>query len=212
MYSYVLFDFDGTVFDTVEGISKSVQYALNKQGIEAPLEALRCFAGPPLGWSFMDKFGFDEQQATKAVADYRERYIPIGLYECSVFPGLRELLTKLHESGVKLGIATLKPLHMAKTLLEKEDMLRLFDVCCGADPNLMHETKALILSRALKELGADKLSSIYVGDTRFDVEGAHECGLKCIGVSYGYAAEGELSKAGADFLAADAAELEALLI
>lgn len=211
LYKYVLFDFDGTVFDTVEGITKSVRYALNKRNLDAPLESLRCFAGPPLGRTFMEKYGFDEEEAKKAVADYRERYIPIGLYECAVFPGIKEMLAHLRMAGVKLGIATLKPLHMARTLLEKEDMLRLFDVSCGADPNKMHETKAEILSRAMTELGADAENTIYVGDTKFDVQGAHECGVKCIGVKYGYAAEGELKEAGADFLVESVEELYHLL-
>lgn len=211
MYKYILFDFDGTVFDTVEGITKSVRYALNKRNIDAPLESLRCFAGPPLGLTLMEKFGFDEEEAARAVADYRERYLPIGLYECSVFAGIKELLAELRAEGVKLGIATLKPLHMARTLLEKEDMLQLFDVSCGADPNNMHQTKAQILSSAMEELGADAESTIYVGDTRFDVHGAHECGVKCIGVKYGYAADGELAEAGADYLAETVEELRNLL-
>ncbi len=211
MYRFILFDFDGTVFDTVEGITKSVRYALNKRELDAPLESLRCFAGPPLGLTFMEKFGFDEEEAKKAVADYRERYIPVGLYECAVFPGIREMLIELKAAGAKLGIATLKPLHMARTLLEKEDMLSLFDVSCGADPNKMHETKAEILSRAMQELGADADSTIYVGDTKFDVHGAHECSVNCIGVKYGYAADGELKEAGADYLVETVDELKALL-
>ncbi len=211
MYKFVLFDFDGTVFDTVEGISKSVRYALNKRNLDAPLEALRCFAGPPLGLTFMEKYGFDEDEAKRAVADYRERYVPIGLYECSVFPGMRELLISLREQGVRLGIATLKPLYMARTLLEKENMLQLFDVSCGADPDKMHETKAEILSRAMAELGADAENTVYVGDTKFDVRGAHECGVKCIGADYGYAADGELTEAGADWLVSSVEELSRLL-
>jgi len=211
MYKFVLFDFDGTVFDTVEGITKSVRYALNKRDLDAPLESLRCFAGPPLGLTFMEKFGFTEEEAKKAVADYRERYIPIGLYECGVFAGMRELLEELRAMGVKLGIATLKPLHMARTLLEKEDMLRLFDVSCGADPDKMHQTKAEILSSAMSELGADAESTVYVGDTKFDVQGAHECGVKCIGVGYGYAADGELKSAGADFIVDTVEQLAELL-
>lgn len=211
MYKFVLFDFDGTVFDTVEGITKSVRYALNKRGMDAELESLRCFAGPPLGQTFMEKFGYTEEEARQAVKDYRERYIPIGLYECSPFEGMKELLERLRQEGVKLGIATLKPLYMARTLLEKEDMLRLFHVSCGADPDKMHETKAEILSRAMAELGADADSTVYVGDTKFDVHGAHECGVKCIGVRYGYAAEGELAAAGADFMCGTVAELGSLL-
>ena len=80
MYKYILFDFDGTVFDTVEGITKSVQYALAKRGIEAELDSLRCFAGPPLVDMFMEKFDLTQEEAEAATEDFRERYQPIGLY------------------------------------------------------------------------------------------------------------------------------------
>ena len=117
MYDIILFDFDGTVYDTVEGITKSVQYALKKQGIDAELEDLRCFAGPPLVDMFMEKFGFSEDTARQAVVDFRERYKPVGIYESRVFPGIPELLKKLRAEGKILGIATSKPQHMAEELL-----------------------------------------------------------------------------------------------
>ena len=91
----VLFDFDGTVFDTVEGITKSVRYAINLRGMDAELDSLRCFAGPPLVDMFMEHFGFTQAEAEQATADFRVRYEPTGLHECCVFPGVAELLTAL---------------------------------------------------------------------------------------------------------------------
>ena len=99
MYQYLLFDFDGTVFDTLEGITKSVRYALNKRGIDAELESLRCFAGPPLADKFMEVYGFTFEEAEQAVRDYRERYRPVGLTECRVFPGIKEHLTAMRSAG-----------------------------------------------------------------------------------------------------------------
>ena len=95
MIRCILFDFDGTVFDTVEGITKSVQYAVQKRGLHPPLQELRCFAGPPLVDMFMEHFGFDRTEAEQAVTDFRERYNPIGLYECRLFPGIKEALQEL---------------------------------------------------------------------------------------------------------------------
>ena len=115
MYKYILFDFDGTVFDTVEGITKSVQYALAKRGIEAELDSLRCFAGPPLVDMFMEKFDLSQEEAEDATDDFRERYQPIGLYECRVFPGIKELLRSLIDAGLHVGIATSKPQHLAES-------------------------------------------------------------------------------------------------
>ena len=121
MYKNILFDFDGTVFDTVEGITKSAQYALKKQGIEASLEELRCFAGPPLVDKFMEVYGFDRETAEQATRDFKERYVPIGVHECRVFPGIKQLLQALRDRGFKIGIATSKPQVLAEQLLAQED-------------------------------------------------------------------------------------------
>lgn len=123
MYKYVLFDFDGTVYDTVEGITKSVQYALAKHGIASELNELRCFAGPPLVDKFMEVYSVSEDMAHQLVADYRERYRPIGLLECRLFDGMKELITKLRERGIKTAITTMKPQEMAEMLLEREGMI-----------------------------------------------------------------------------------------
>ena len=102
----VLFDFDGTIFDTVEGITKSIQYALRKHGREEPLERLRCFAGPPLVDKFMEVYGVDQAEAEALVTDFRERYVPVGVYESRPFPGIRSLLEGLAAAGLRLGVAT----------------------------------------------------------------------------------------------------------
>ena len=106
MASFILFDFDGTVYDTVEGITRSVQYALRKRGLDAELAELRCFAGPPLADMFMERFGFDREDAEQATRDFRERYLPIGVYESRPFPEIRGLVERLHAAGKRLGIET----------------------------------------------------------------------------------------------------------
>lgn len=211
MYRFVLFDFDGTVYDTVEGITKSVQYALKKHGIEAELNELRCFAGPPLVEKFMEVYSVSEAQAKQLVADFRERYKPIGLFECQVFPGIKELLEKLRARGVKTGITTMKPQEHAETLLGREGMLELFDVIYGSSL-AQTETKQQLVLRAMDTLGADKADTVLVGDTKYDILGAHAVGVEAIGVRYGYAGENELEAAGADCIVEDMAELEKLLL
>lgn len=200
MFRYILFDFDGTVFDTVVGITRSVQYAAARFGFDVPAESLRCFAGPPLADMFTEHFGMSPEDAEQAVIYFRERYLPVGLYECSVFPGIKDLLSDLRDAGYKTGIATSKPQELAEKLLSDENMLGLFDVICGSSPAHNNDTKASVLSRALSLLGADAAETVLIGDTKYDVYGAGECGVACIGVEYGYAAEGELEKAGADII------------
>ena len=212
MYQNILFDFDGTVFDTVEGITRSVKYAANKIGLDAPLEELRRFAGPPLTDMFMEHFGISQEAAEQAVTDFRERYLPIGLYESRAFPGMKELLTELRAAGKRLGLATSKPQELAEELLSREGMLELFDVISGSGGEGSGGTKQRVLARAMELLGAGGDDSVLVGDTKYDVEGARLCSVPCIGVAYGYAAEGELAAAGAVAIAEDMEQLRAMLL
>jgi phosphoglycolate phosphatase len=212
MYTCVFFDFDGTLYDTVEGITKSVRYALAKQGIEARLEDLRCFAGPPLEDMFMEKFGFDLARAKQAVLDFRERYVPIGLYESRAFPGMRAFLTSLRGAGIKLAVTTSKPERLARELLRREGLEDCFDLICGAGDGGEGNAKWQVLTRAMDALGAEPDRAVLVGDTKYDVEGAKRCALPCIGVRYGYAAPGELEAAGAWRMAEDLDSLREILL
>ena len=212
MYTKLFFDFDGTLYDTVDGITRSVQYALRKRGLDAPLSELRCFAGPPLDEMFMEKFGLSRPDAEQAVRDFRERYVPIGLYESGAFPGLRELLRELRDAGMRLAVSTSKPQVLAEELLRREGLLELFDVVCGAAEEGEGNAKWQVLQRAMGLLDASPEESVLIGDTKYDVAGARRCGIPCIGVGYGYAAEGELERAGADFIVPDLAALRELLL
>ena len=209
MYRYLFFDFDGTLYDTVEGITRCVQYALRKRGMDAPLDSLRCFAGPPLDDMFMEKFGFTREDAEQAVRDFRERYVPIGLYESRPFPGLKDLLRDLHAAGYRLAVTTSKPQVLAEELRRREDLL---DCICGAAEEGEGNAKWQVLRRAMERLHAPEGESVLIGDTKYDVAGAKRCGIPCIGVGYGYAAEGELEQAGADAVAADLDALRGMLL
>ena len=204
----VLFDFDGTVYDTVEGITKSLQYGLKKNGRDASLDELRCFAGPPLVDKLMEVYGVSRKEAEKIVVDFRERYQPIGIYESSPFPGIDQLLRDLRKDGYKLGIATSKPEVMAELLLDRSGLRDLFDVVAGSPPGeVNNKPKWQIVKDAMHQCGADTDHAVLIGDTKYDVEGAEKCGIPCIGVRWGYAAEGDLERAGAVSIAADMDEL-----
>lgn len=211
MIDCVLFDFDGTVFDTVEGITRSVQYALGKMGIAARTEELRCFAGPPLADKFQEVYGFSREQALKAVALFRERYRSVGLYESRPFPGMGELLAALRAAGKKTGIATTKPQVLAEKLLGQAGLQELFDVICGSS-DAGDSAKWQLVERAMEALGAERARCVLVGDTKYDAAGAFRCGIGFIGVRYGYAAPGELEQAGTTVFASDVAELQQLLL
>lgn len=208
----VLFDFDGTVFDTVDGITKSVQYALRKHGMDAELKELRRFAGPPLVDMFMEFSRVDKEEAEQLVRDFRERYRPIGVYESEPFPGIRELLLRLREAGMTIGIATSKPQPMAELLLERSGLKECFDVVEGSGGLINNDAKWQIVMRAMERAGAGPEDCVLVGDTKYDVEGAKRCGIPCIGVRWGYAAPGELEEAGADQIVKNYEELVKALI
>ena len=197
MKSVILFDFDGTVYDTLEGITKSVQYALRKHGWEAELSELRCFAGPPLADMFMERYGVERSLAEQMTREFRERYKPVGIYESRVFPGVKELLLALRQAGKHIGLATSKPERMARELLARENMLELFDVIAGSEETGNNNAKWQVIRRAMEALDARPEDTILVGDTKYDVAGAKKVGIPCVGVSYGYAAPGELEAAGA---------------
>ena len=211
MYHHILFDFDGTLYDTVEGIAKSAQYALEKLGVSAELDELRCFAGPPLVDKFMEVYGFSHEKAWEARGLFQERYIPVGVYESRPFPGMKEFLAALKEKGLTLAVATSKPLDLAEQLLGRAGMREFFGVVCGSRLDGNNNSKQEIVERVIASLGAEKEDCVLIGDTKYDVAGAHAAGVKCIGVRYGYAAPGELEEAGADAIADDLDELENML-
>ena len=207
MKDYILFDFDGTVFDTAEGITKCVQYALNKMGIEAELSELMCFAGPPLTEMFSLKYGMSESEAERATKLYRERYRPIGWMECKPFDGMHELLLKLRADGKKLAVATSKPTHLAQRILEHYNMTADFDLICGSEFDGTRGQKWEVIEYVLQRFGISPDEAIMVGDRKYDVLGAKKCGLDCIGVRFGYAEPNELEEHGAVYIAETADDL-----
>lgn len=206
----ILFDLDGTLTDSGEGIMNCAVYALSHFGIAPPPEEqLRTFVGPPLTHSFA-KFGVPEDQLEEAIRLYRSRYIPIGRFENHPYPGIRELLEKLRADGHKLYVATSKPEGMSIGILEYFDLARYFDLICGASTDLSRNSKEAVIAHLLNQCGAQE-NAIMVGDTAFDVIGAKEHGIPTIGVSWGYGLVEDMEKAGAVAIAYTMEQLYDLL-
>lgn len=201
MYDILLFDLDGTLTDSKEGITKSVQYALEHFGIiENDLEKLTCFIGPPLVSQFEAYCGFSREQALEITAKFRERYNKIGLWENALFPGIAEMLATLKNAGKRLLVATSKPETIAIQILEKFGVLDYFETVSGSDYAVGRETKSQVIEEALKRIGRSKeevSDVLMIGDRKHDVEGAAEFRMDCVGVKFGFAKEGELEEAGA---------------
>lgn len=214
-FDLILFDVDGTLTDSGEGITKSVQYTLAKYGIQEPdLESLRKFIGPPLIDSFKKYYGFSQEGAIEARRIFNERYQPIGWKENHPYPGIEKVLEALKVQGKMLGVATSKPADVADRVLEYFDLKKYFSVICAAPTNGLNGEKPGRIKAAIAEakaLGNEVKNPIMVGDTKFDVEGAHQCGIPCIGVSWGFAAEGEFEACDTEYVVHTMEELLELL-
>lgn len=208
---YILFDLDGTLDDPFEGITKSVEYAIKKFGVECDREKLGCFIGPPLAESFSKYFGLSETDAKTAVEYYREYYRPTGIFEVKIYDGIPRLLERLRDEGCELILATSKPKIFADMILEKYGLMKYFSATFGSELDGTRVKKAEVIKYAYEKLGFDKSQAIMVGDRMHDVEGAHECGIPCIGVTFGYGDRAEHEAAHADFIVDSVNELGKLL-
>lgn len=213
MYQYILFDLDGTLTNSELGITKSVQHALKKFGIEVEdRTVLRPFIGPPLGESFQVYYGLSKEESEQAIKYYRERFSVKGLYENEVYEGVEKMLQDLKESGKELILATSKPEKFTMLILEHFDLLKYFDFVAGATMDGSRGEKADVIRYALELSGIeDKSEVIMIGDRKFDILGAKENGLASMGVLYGFGDREELTEAGADYIVETAEDIVKIL-
>lgn len=216
MYQYIFFDLDGTLTDSKEGIFNCLKYAFDKLGKPTPAEDILVkFIGPPLQDSFMQYCGFDEETALKGIQLFRERYAPIGKFENAAAPGMAELCARLKESGYILAVASSKPEEMCIPICEKFGFAPSMTTITGSTPDADWE-KVDVIRETMRRLGlteADRDRILMVGDRKFDVLGARECGLDCVGVEFfGYAGPGELVQARAVAVVSSAEELEQFIL
>ena len=212
-YSAVIFDFDGTICDTGEGILKSAKYALEAFGYNAPdYEELTCFIGPPLLIIFQEKFGADAARADELVKKFRERYTNKGVFESKLYDGIKELLISLKKDDIKIGIASSKPQEYIETLLDHFGIKSYFDVICGVTFTADCESKASIIARCQKELNIAGNECIMVGDKKYDIEGAKTNLIDSVGVLWGYGTKFEHIEAGAKFIVDKIEDIEAVAL
>ena len=210
MQKTILFDLDGTLTDSGEGIINCAILALEHFGLPIPSrEEMRVFVGPPLHETFISH-GVPADKTEEAIRVYRSRYIPIGKFENVPYPGIRELLEALKLQGHTLFVATSKPEHMSVEILEHFGLAQYFDRICGASMDASRSSKEAVIEYLLKENGrADNM--VMVGDTKFDVIGAKAHGIPTIGVSWGYGEVADMLSAGAVAIAENTVELLELL-
>ncbi len=209
----ILFDLDGTLTDPFEGITRSIQYALEKLGRVAPAaDDLRWCIGSPLGNAFKTLLDTADAAAIdQAVLLYRERYTTIGKFENRVIDGIPEVLQGLFDAGFFLSVATSKPRTYSGDILDHFDLRRYFHVAHGSELDGRNADKSDLIRHiiATEKIEADR--TVMIGDRSHDIVGARANDVASIGVLWGYGDRAELEDAGADRIAEKPEEIFAQL-
>jgi len=213
-YSCILFDLDGTIVDSAPGITATLAYMFEQLGkpIPTPSELLK-YVGPPLLDSFRDYAGFDAEESAVALAVYREKYLNVGAYDATQYPGVGLVLKAVHESPVPMSLATSKPETPATLILEHFNLARYFDIITGASDDEVRSAKKDVVAEALIRLaamGADISRPVLVGDREHDVHGAAANDVPTIFVEWGYGSVAE--QAGSIATVSTPEELQRLLL
>lgn len=218
---YILFDLDGTLTDSYEGIINGFKYALDRLGVEPQPETFRKCVGPPIIQSLKSFYGFDDETADEGLRLFREYYSSKGIHENAVYEGVETMLRTLNAHGKKLMIATAKPENMAEQVLENFDLAEQFCFIAGStsdrpvppnDPKL-RASKEDVINYILRTNDIlDPENAVMVGDRSSDITAAKRFGLQTIGVSYGYGSLEELKNAGADHIVDDPMQLVEIIV
>lgn len=187
-YKVVLFDLDGTIIDPKKGVSESAKYALDSLKIEIDSdETFDRFIGPPLHRSFQNFYNLSDDKAKEAVAKYREHYAVHGIDDNEIYPNGVEIFEYLKEKGYILAIATSKPQLFAEQILKKLEIFDYFDTVIGSDINETNADKTNIIANVIKKYPDNKNNEfVMIGDRMFDMIGANENDIDCIGALWGY--------------------------
>lgn len=210
---FLLFDLDGTLTDPGEGITNCVRYALEKFGVVPhSREELYPYIGPPLTVSFQELHHLTAQQSEQALGYYRERFSTVGMFENLPYDGIDAFLQQRRDEGYRLIIATSKPEEFTVQILEHFDMLKYFDFVGGNTLQESRPTKESVIRYIIEQYPSIcRDNTLMIGDRKFDIIGAHSCGLRGVGVLYGYGDETEMTACDADAIAADLLQLESII-
>ena len=197
----MIFDLDGTVWDSLPGIVGSLEHTFEAFDLEVPdRSVLTANIGPPLQL-MLAELGFPDATIAEATLVYRDRYVTWGAYQATLYPGVESVLSQLGSDGHRLATATSKGEGPTLQMLDHFGLTGHFEVIGAASMDTSAMTKVAVLGRALEGLGRpDPDDCLMVGDRSYDVLGAAEFGIGCAGALWGYGTEDELRTAGARHL------------
>jgi phosphoglycolate phosphatase len=214
MYRHILFDLDGTLTDPAPGIIRSLRYALGKMGVEENTDdqSLLHFIGPPLAESFQAFYHFSGDLLGEVIGHYREHYGAEGLYDNTVYPGMKELLAALQSQGRILYVATTKLTSFAHMVLDHFNLSTYFNVVVGGLPDGTRTAKSEIIKEILATIPTgERASAVMVGDRKYDIIGARTWQMDTIAVTYGYGSQAELTAEEPTYVAGSVEELAYIL-
>lgn len=208
-YRNVIFDLDGTLFDSFEGVGASIVYAYEQLGVAVPDEpTLRTFLGPSLYDSFGRVSGFDDATRRRAIELYRAVYNTENYKRTKFYPGMRELVETLKAAGIRVCVATSKPANIVGVLFRHMGIDNLFDAVFAADPSETGSDKQTLVQRA----AALASPAVMVGDRKFDMQAAAAVGIDAIGVTFGFGSREELAAFRTVLLAENAEQIAAFIL
>ncbi len=205
-YRYILFDLDGTISESAQGIRKSLEYAITKLGVPLPdLDDYTLYIGPPLIDTFRNVCGLDEEKSKLGTEIYREYYNTRGKYLNKLYDGIKEVLAKLKADGAKIAVCSSKYEKFAKEIIGILGVDGFFDAVCGSNLDGSRKDKKDLIPYAVSALGGsfeqDRDKVVMLGDTFFDARGAKQCGVDFVGVEYGYGSISAMKNEGAELFA-----------
>ena len=212
-FDAVIFDFDGTVADTGEGVRNAVRYALNEYKMPIYEERLNEFLGPPLYITFERMYGVSPELASDIVDTYRVYYADRGVHECKAYDGILDLASDLKEAGVKLAIASSKPLVFLEIGVRETGAGKHIEEVVGPELKNHEANKAYLVRAACERLGIEPSKRVaMIGDRFYDIDGANEVGVTSIGVEYGFGHREEFEDHNADYIATTVDDLRKILL
>lgn len=194
MKTTFLFDLDGTLTDPFVGITRSIQYALEKMGRSVPpAEDLRWCIGPPLWDSFAVLLETDDRSVQDhAVQIYRERYTTEGLYENTLIDGIPDLISDLKRRDRQLFVATSKPHAYAWKIVDHFKLTSFFKEVYGSELDGTRSAKSELIAHILMSENLRAADCVMIGDRKHDLIGANANKVAALGVTWGYGSREEL--------------------
>lgn len=207
--TFLLFDLDGTISDPLEGISRSINYALEAFGYDSrPMSDIAKFVGPPLDDTFIEITGAtDKSRINNLIEKYRERYSEIGYSENYLYPDVKEAIHTLAGYDIPMAICTSKRQDFAEKIITKFSMRDYFQFICGGDIGIKkwQQIESLLSDKSIDH------SAVMIGDRAVDLVAAHKNSLKSAGVLWGYGSQQELETESPFYLLSQPAELLRLM-